>query len=72
MATEPLYRKFADAREIENPPEGAILCWVVPMEPCVHGRIDAHWGPHYVADANGHDREYREWCKGAMEVSDGE
>jgi len=44
-----------------------LLPYFVPVEPCVHGRIDAHWGPHYVADAtSNHDREYREWCRGAM------
>ena len=33
MREPTLYRKFADAVEVENPPEGAILCWVVPVEP---------------------------------------
>ena len=67
MATEPLYQ-IVRVVKCESYPNGNIID--VPIyelvEPCVHGRIDAHWGPHYVADANGHDREYREWCKGAM------
>ena len=61
MATEPLYRRVIVEHE-----DGLHHLEFIPVEPCVHGRIDAHWGPHYVADANGHDREYREWCKGAM------
>ena len=71
MATEPLYRRSCGGHD-PNTGRHTIGCYVL-VAPCVHGRIDAHWGPHYVADANGHDREYREWCKGAMlEVSDGE
>ena len=82
MATEPLYRIeyhptctfYDDGECINQTGEYACLCGSsnarhkkVPVEPCVHGRIDAHWGPHYVADAtSNHDREYREWCKGAM------
>jgi len=75
MATEQLYRW--DETQVDETTRviASVLMrdlvnsgGLVPVEPCVHGRIDAHWGPHYVADASGHDREYREWCKGAMEL----
>jgi hypothetical protein len=73
MTTEQLYRiKYSGDIKLNTYAEMLIdHKMLVPVQKCVHGRIDAHWGPHYVADASGHDREYREWCRGAMpRVSD--
>lgn len=40
--TEPtLYRKFANLTEIEEPPEGVLLCWVVPVDPDYRSLADA-------------------------------
>jgi hypothetical protein len=33
MSEPTLYRKIAGFVELKNPPEGALLCWVVPVEP---------------------------------------
>ena len=57
-----LYRKFANAREIENPPEGAILCWVVPVERCEHGNYARHIVITSVRILDG--KSLWKWCDG--------
>ena len=67
MATEPLYRKakmFVD--EILD--DDAVLMWVVPVEPCVHGNYARHIIDN---DECIYDRAH-EWCDGKPEVSDGD
>ena len=40
-------------------------CALVPVERCVHGRLDGHWGPWYIRGPEGNKRQYRDWCPGA-------
>ena len=57
-----LYRHYGDKTFGPYDPEtGAMLMWVIPVEPCEHGKIDGHLiPPATVRDADGYD-----WCPGA-------
>ena len=50
--SEPLYR-LATNEEFDNWSDGIIEIFAMPIEPCVHGRIDGHMKPNGA------------WCPGA-------
>ncbi len=57
----------ADAHDYDTGKSGPLHRMIsdgvlVPIEPCRHGFLDAHWAESYIDMSHGDHREYRVWC----------